>query len=351
MNIRITFFSCLATTLACIASISAAENLVVYSSTDRVLVEPLISDFEASHPAIKVDYREMQSSLLYERIIAEARTGAQADIAWSSAMDLQMKLVNDGYAKRHHPSGASALPGWAVWNNEAFGTTLEPVGFAYNRRLLESKKVPRTRAELIRLLEETPQQIRGRIITYSPYESGLGYLLHTQDMESNPVAFWNLLQAFGRTGVRLETTTQGMLENIAEGKAILGHNVLLSYAMIRADADSRIGIVLPRDYTLVMSRIIFINRDAPHPDAAKAWLDYVLSRRGQTALTQAGFYSVRTDIEGAGSSADLRKQLGEAFRPISLGTGLLTYLDQMKRRVFLTRWHAASISEPRPFPH
>ncbi|MFB0935324.1 MAG: ABC transporter substrate-binding protein [Propionivibrio sp.] len=341
MNIRIVVCSWAATALAAIAGPAiAASTVVVYSATDRELVEPLIADFELTHPDIKVDYRELQSSVLYNRFLKEAETGAQADIVWSSAMDLQMKLVNDGYARPHRSSETVALPPWAVWNNEAFGTTFEPVGFAYNRRSLDAGAIPQTHAELIRLLGERPERFRNRITTYSPRHSGLGYLLHSQDLEANPVAFWTLLQVLDRVGLTVEMTTNEMLDRIAEGRALLGYNVLLSYALVRARTDPRIGVVLPKDYTLVMSRIIFINRDAPHPDAAKAWLDHVLSKRGQSVLNRAGFLSVRTDIEGEGSAAMLRKELGNAFRPIALNTGLLTYLDQMKRELFLTRWDA-----------
>lgn len=84
-------------------------------------------------------------------------------------------------------------------------------------------------------------------------------------MEANPVAFWNLIRAFGRGGVVLEPSTADMLNHISSGRAAIGYNVLLSYAMNRAAKDPNIGVVLPNDYTLVLSRIAFINRQAPHP--------------------------------------------------------------------------------------
>ena len=98
----------------------------------------------------------------------------------------------------------------------------------------------------------------------------------------------------------------------------------------------------PRDYTLVLSRVAFIARKAPHPAAARLWLDFLLSARGQAILAErAGLFSVREDAAGKAAAAGLRQQLGPAFRPIALGTSLLAYLDQIKRRDFLRQWEAS----------
>ncbi|MBE0620727.1 MAG: ABC transporter substrate-binding protein [Burkholderiales bacterium] len=327
--------------IAICSSPAMAATVVVYASTDLQVVKPLIADFEMLYPEVKVDYHELNSTELYARFLREAGTESRADVVWSSAMDLQMKLVNDGHAQPYKSAQTEALPPWAVWKNEAFGTTYEPVGFVYNRKLLGADSVPQSHAELQRLLKEHPDRFSGRVTTYDPHRSGLGYLLHSQDLEANPVLFWNLIAMLGAAGLDTEPTTAAMIDRITSGRAVLGYNVLSSYALSRAASDERIGIVLPRDYTLVMSRIAFISRYAPHPDSARIWLDYLLSVRGQAVLNRIGLLSVRSDVAGEGTSGALRRRLGNAFRPIVLGTGLLTYLDQMKRQIFLDRWDGA----------
>lgn len=327
----------------------ATDTVVIYAATDRQVVEPLIADFETLHPDIRVEYHDMDSAVVFARFQREAGSGGKADIVWSSAMDLQMKLVNDGHAQPHQSAETAGLPGWAIWKDEAFGTTYEPVGFAYNRKLLEPDKVPRTHAELARLLAEQPERFRDRLTAYDPHRSGVGYLLHTQDLEANPVVFWSLVRAMGATGLQTEPTTAQMLERIASGRTLLGYNILGSYALARAEQDAAVGVVLPSDYTLVISRVAFISRYAPHPAAARAWLDYVLSRRGQAVLNRIGLFSVREDGVGESAASALRKRLGKAFRPIVIGTGMLTYMDQMKRQLFLLRWdEALSAAGQRP---
>ena len=324
------------------ASIAEAGTVVLYAATDLQVVDPLIKDFELAYPDIKVRYHDLNSGELYDRFLNELGSRDQADVLWSSAMDLQFKLVNDGYAVPHKSAETEALPAWAIWKGEAFGTTFEPVVFAYNKQLIALNDVPKTHAEFIRFVRDHSKRLRHQIATYDPRGSGLGYLLHTQDMEANPVSFWNLIGAFGRTDIILEPATAVMLDHIANGRAMLGYNVLASYALNRAASDPNIGIVLPSDYTLILSRIAFINRQAPHPKEARILMDYLLSRRGQILLNQTGLFSVRDDVSTSDSRViELRRQLGNAFRPIVISTGLLTYLDKMKRELFLGRWDTA----------
>jgi ABC-type Fe3+ transport system, periplasmic component len=67
-----------------------------------------------------------------------------------------------------------------------------------------------------------------------------------------------------------------MMERISSGENLLGFNIFNSYAALRAKKDPSIGIVLPKDYTLIMSRVMFASKTAKNPNAAKLWVDYIL---------------------------------------------------------------------------
>lgn len=329
------------------AAATLEGSVVIYGTIEEAVVKPLIDDFEQRYPGVRVHYEDIISTRIYDRFLHEARSGGHADVVWSSAMDLQIKLVNDGHAQTHRSAETAALPEWAVWRNEAFGTSFEPIAIAYNRKLLPADAVPATHADLLRLLAQRPDYLRGRLATYEPSGSGLGFMLHTQDVLANPVVFWRLADALGRNGVSTLSSTSAMLDRIASGDALIGYNVLGSYALLRAASDPAIGVVLPRDYTLVLSRVAFIARTARHPNAARLWLDYLLSRRGQQLLAQnPGFFSVRDDVPENAAAAELRRQLGGAFRPIPIGPGLMTYLDQVKRRDFLRQWQRTVFPQP-----
>ena len=256
-------------------------------------------------------------------------------------MDQQFLLVDRGYAQAYNSPELSSLPKWAVWKDQAFGTTFEPVAIAYNKDKLAADQVPQTRSDLIRLLSTDPDRFRGKVVTFNVEKSGLGFLLATQDANASQ-SFWDLAKAFGDAGAQFRLTSQAMLRGVDSGEDLIAYNVLGSYALAEAGKRTSLGYVFPKDYTLVLSRIAFINRDAKNPNAAKLWLDYLLSKRGQTVIAnRAQLYSIRTDVEGEATAANLQQVLGDSIRPIAIEPGLITYLDNPNYRDFLNRWRQA----------
>src|SRR6478752_6577598 len=106
-----------------VAAARKEGKVVIYSALDTKAAQPLIRDFNALYPDIKVEYNDMNSTELYNRYIAEFASGqAGADVMWSSAMDLQVKLVDEGHAMSYASPEAPKLPQWAVYKNQAYGT-------------------------------------------------------------------------------------------------------------------------------------------------------------------------------------------------------------------------------------
>lgn len=330
------------TTAELAAAAQKEGKLVIYGVTDNEQANHLIREFRKMYPAISVEYSNMSTTELYNRFISETAAGSSADVTWSSSMDLQIKLVNDGYAQPHKSAETAKLPEWANWKNEAFGTTYEPIGFVYNKRLVPAADVPQTHADLIKLLNTQTEKFKGKVNTYDPEKSGVGFMLVTQDKQVNAAGFAELQKALGAVQVKVQASTGTMMERIASGENLIGYNLNAAYALTRAKKDPAIGIVLPKDYTLVLSRVMFIAKKAKNPNAAKLWLDFVLSKKGQEIIaSKADLYAIRPDVEGDTTASGLQKQLGDALRPVAINTGLLTYLDQAKRLDFLKQWNSA----------
>ena len=325
-----------------VAGAQREGRVVVYSTMDIAEAAPLIADFEALYPGVEVQYNEMNSPEVYGRFVAETEAGSHsADVTWSSAMDLQIKLANDGFAETYRSPEARFLPEWAVWHDEAYGTTFEPAVFVYNKRLVPPEEVPQTHGEFLHLIRTKAEKYSGNVITYDIEKSAVGFLFLSQDSLVMP-GFWNLLSTLGARNVDLESNTATMMERIASGKDLIGYNLLGSYALGRAKRDPSLGVVLPRDYTLVLSRVILVAKKARHPNAARLWLDYVLSRRGQKVLAERSrLFSIRPDVTGEFTAATLAAKLGPSARPIAVGSGLLVFLDKAKHQEIVRRWRQA----------
>ncbi|HET7033561.1 MAG TPA: ABC transporter substrate-binding protein [Casimicrobiaceae bacterium] len=317
-------------------------KVVVYSTTDAKLVNGLIKDFEAAFPGVKVEYTDLNSTEVYNRFISEsAANAASADAVWSSSMDLQMKLAADGLAAVYKSPESAALPEWAHYKDTVYATTFEPIAIVYNKRLVPAEDVPKTHADFTKLLNTKADKYNKKITTYDAEKSGVGFMLVNQDVKLNP-QFWDLVKAMGARGASMQSSTGTMMERISSGENLLGYNILGSYALTRAKKDPSIGIVFTSDYTLVLSRLVFVAKNAKNPNAGRLWVDYLLSKRGQAITSeQAELYAVRTDMTGKDSGVAFAKELGAAVKPIAVNADLLQGLDQTKRLEFLKQWKTA----------
>lgn len=325
-----------------VAAAKAEGKLVVYSATDSKAAHPLVKDFNKMYPGITVEYNDMNSTEVYNRFISETAAGGRtADVVWSSAMDLQMRLASEGHALKYRSVEASKIPAWAVWNDSAYGTTFEPAAIVYNKRLVEAREVPVTHADFAKLI--ALPKFKDKVTTYDIEKSGVGFMFMTQDAHENR-QFAGLTSAFGIARVRVQSSTGTMMERISSGENLIGYNVLGSYALVRAKTDPSIGVVLPKDYTLIMSRIQFINKAARNVNAAKLWTDYILSHRGQTIIANdSKLFAIRLDVKGETTAADLISAIGAAnVKPIPVHPNVLQYLAPAKRMAFLNQWKSTA---------
>ncbi|MBB6504666.1 iron(III) transport system substrate-binding protein [Sphingomonas endophytica] len=318
---------------ALIAEARVEGGVRIYGNADAAAMSAVIAAFRRTCPGIVVQYRDLEAGDIYRRVVAEAAARApSADLVWSSAMDLQAKLINDGYAQSYQSPEKPALPPTAVWKNMGYGITSEPIAFVYNKRLIPPARVPRTHEAFERFLRDRTAALTGRVATYDPARSNVGYLYLIEDFAITRDTA-SLLQAIAATRPMLSRTTEPMLDAVASGRAAIAYNVVGPYALTRARSDPRIGVVFPRDYVLVASRVAFIARNARRPAAAKLFLDFLLSRTGQVLLARQWLFPVRSDVAAPRLGTD-------RARPIRIGPQLLVNLDAIKRRRFLADWNA-----------
>ncbi len=80
---------------------------------------------------------------------------------------------------------------------------------------------------------------------------------------------------------------------------------------------------------------------AKHPNAGRLFLDYLLSKQGQSIIAKAELFAVRGDVEGETTAKAVNDKLGDKAKPYPLGEELLATLEQSKRLEFMGKWQAA----------
>lgn len=314
----------------------------IHAATDLAAMEPLIRDFQAANPSVRIDYFEYLTNELFTAAEAECKAGhSTMDLVLSSSVDQLIRLVNEGCAVDHQSAETARLPGWAKWRNEVFGFTTEPAVIVYNRNLVPPEDVPRSRTELIELLRTKGGRYDRKVGSYDVTESGIGYLFAAYDARNGSMA-GRLLEAFGRAGLITRCCTSNLLEELAAGRLALGYNLLGSYAYGALLRGMPIGIVIPRDYTLLLSRAVLIPGGALRPAAAFGFLDYLLSERGQQVGREKSFFfglntALPPDVDGPGVLAS-----AGMFSPIVIGPELLAVQDRARRARFLEEWTRAT---------
>lgn len=322
-------------------------HLVVYSVLSNKAAQPLVDGFKTLYPGIKVEYDgEGGSTETYDRFIAESKTKKPtADVMWSSAMDLQMKLVVDGYAAKYFSAESKNIPKWANYKDIAWGTTYEPVVMVYNKQLLKPEEVPTDHTSFTQLLSSNQEKFKGKVTSFDLEKSGVGYMFAIQDQIQNP-RWAELQRSLGTSKPFLAAGTGEMLKRINSGESMLGYNIMGSYALTRSKKDlPNLGVTIPKDFAPILSRVMFININAAHPNAAKLWVDYVLSKKGQQIMGDGlELNAIREDAGTKNSAQILNQQIGIAAKLIPINAELAETLNEKFQLQFIQKWKQATLN-------
>jgi len=95
---------------------------------------------------------------------------------------------------------------------------------------------------------------------------------------------------------------------------------------------SLIKIIYPEDYTNLLLRTLLIPNNSKNKDNAENFVDFLLSENNQVTLE-----------DKSGLPSIFSKDIIENYnsKPIRLDTGLLVFLDNLKRKQFLSEWNSA----------
>jgi iron(III) transport system substrate-binding protein len=298
--------------------------LRIISSTDTAIFAPIVEAFIAKNPSVSVDYM-VTGTKDVDRLFRQQPNAF--DVVISSAMDLQLKLANDGFALRL--DGVEHLE-WAKWHDSLFAFTSEPAAIVINRAAFVGQNIPKTRQALIEALRRRSDFFHGRIGTYDVRQSGLGYLFATQDARATET-YWRLMEVMGALDVRLYCCSGDMIDDLISGRIAVAYNVLASYAEARLEDRASLEIILPADFPTTMMRTAMVSAKTSYPEEAEAFIRHLVKQQSQPS-------------SASGLLPPLKMQFTtQEPSTIALEPALMTFLDAFKRRKFLAEWEDAVI--------
>uniref|UniRef100_UPI003A99FAE3 ABC transporter substrate-binding protein n=1 Tax=Stappia sp. TaxID=1870903 RepID=UPI003A99FAE3 len=154
-----------------------------------------------------------------------------------------------------------------------------------------------------------------------------GYLFAYGD-SLEATTFGALLESFARVDAVATCCSAEIIAGVARGRYLIAYNVLGSY--VASAAAPEVGVILPEDYTLVLSRAYMIPKDATQKAAAARLLEFLLGDEGRALLTKAGLI---TEMDPAETGLT-----PSARRLLPLSPVLLVALDANRRARLLKAW-------------
>ncbi|SLN12778.1 hypothetical protein ROJ8625_00358 [Roseivivax jejudonensis] len=317
----------------------AAQEMRVRSTTDLAVLRPVLESFLDARPDTAIVYEQWLSNNLYRRSLADCEQGPPgADLVISSAVHQLVEFVNRACAASYVSEETASLPAALSWRDELWGITREPAVIVYNRELVPTQDVPRSRFDLLDILRNRSERYAGRVATYDIEASGLGFLFAYAD-SLEATTFGGLLESFGRTGAVATCCSAEIMNGVLSGRYLIGYNILGSYAFDLAEENPQLGIVAPADYTLILARGAVIPRNAENAALAAGLVDYMLSPAGTDGLRDA---HLLTDLDGLIDKGAAAEAFGASqLRPIELSPKLLVASDRQKRSLFNDLWRNA----------
>ncbi len=275
------------------ADVAKAEEegaFVLYSTDPEIAQQKLLAAFHAMFPKIKTEYVRLQAGALYAKMLAERQgkvfipdATQLSDISF--AADFQKR---GGYMHYVSPEMAVYKPEYkskpeGYWNWGA----IVLAGIAYNPTLVSPAEAPKTYADLLNPKWTDNISVK---VTISGLQHVTWYLLRqlygpdywTKFALLKPHAFDSYVQQFDR---------------LVSGQDKIVMTAQYSGYLIMKAKGAPVEFVYPPEGLIATPQPYGLVKEAPHPEAARLFMDWFLGVPGQTAAASALYYhSPRPDV-------------------------------------------------------
>ncbi|HEX9661409.1 MAG TPA: extracellular solute-binding protein [Candidatus Binatia bacterium] len=282
-------------------------QVVFYASMEAQSAQRLTAGFEKKYPFIKVNATRIGSERMATRLVSEAQARkVQADVVNQSGFDFYGVLQKGVFDIYNSPERA-ALPTEykdekGLWVMNA--ATLNVIG--YNTRLVPPTNVPKSFWDLVDpkwkgqlLMDENESKWMAGMMSYYSEAKTVDLLRKLATQEIQFRVGHTLIQTLAAAGERpiVVVAFANGVERLKKDRAPI------DWVAVEPIIGLTFGLALVKD--------------APHPNCAKLFIDYLLSKEGQEIIADAGYYVPRRDI-----AAPIMKQVPPKMKVIPLPMSL-----------------------------
>ncbi len=262
------------------APAASAENLVLYTSQPDADAAQTVDAFKAANPGIEVEIFRSGTSDLLTKLAAEFAAGSpQPDVLLIADAVSMETLKKDGRLMAYPEAN---LEGFEEAAHDAdktyFGSKLITTGIAYNTRAAEK---PEHWSDL------AGDAYKDLAIMPSPLYSGAAAYMLSAFVGRDDLG-WDYFEKLQENGLVSVRGNGAVLKSVASGEKVYG--ILVDFMAMNAKKDgSPIEFVFPEEGVTAVTEPVAIMSTAKNPDAAKAFVDFILSDEGQKLALSQGY--------------------------------------------------------------
>ena len=269
------------------AALAASGELVLYTSQPNADAQATVDAFEAAHPDVEVRWIRDGTTKVMAKLRAEFAAGdPQPDLLLIADTVTMEGLKQEGRLMAHGDAPTDAYD-TALFDKDGhyFSTKLITTGIVYNNA---APMRPTSWHDLTR--EEAADQVA----MPSPLTSGAA-AIHMETLTSHPDFGWDYYAALAENGVQPQGGNGGVFRNVASGEKLYG--VVVDFLPIREAAKgSPVTFVFPEEGVSAVTEPVAILSTARNPEAARAFVDFLLSPEGQQLAADQGYLPAHPDI-------------------------------------------------------
>lgn len=253
------------------------DTLVIYSTHPEDLLEA-ISDAFTEKTGVKVEFINLKGELA-DRVRSE-KENPQADIMFGGDEATYMVLDAEGCFAAEDPSwAADVADAFKDPEGHWFGTYRTPMVFLYNTNLFTPETAPADWSDLAK--PEYKDMIVTRDSLSSSMRSTVVSLIQYGKAHSDEETAWKLIEALNNNIKNYYNSGSMMFQAVGKGEAGISMAVINDCLKNRDQNGLPIEMVIPASGAVVITDCIAAINNAPHPNAAAAFIEFVGSEECQ----------------------------------------------------------------------
>jgi iron(III) transport system substrate-binding protein len=269
------------------AAQAQSGKLVLYTSQPDKIATETVDAFNKHFPTVQVEVFRSGTTEVMNRLQAEFVAGdPKPDLLLIADAATMEQLKADNRLLAFPEAKVAGLPPSAYdVERSYFGTKLITTGIIYHRN------APRKPVSWQDLL--TPEA-KGQVVLPSPLYSGAA-AIHMGAIDAAPELGRDFYRKLAQNGAQAVRGNGAVASAVAGGQKMYG--VIVEFMALNAkDKGSPVDFVFPEEGVSVVTEPVAILRTAKNPAAARAFVDFILSRDGQELAVRQGFLPTRADV-------------------------------------------------------